>query len=1289
MEDAIDLRPDRLADEVFGAQKKREVRKEVRKEAWAFGAVSEVADLKPDRLADEILGAGKKKEAVQGAKKSGEEQKAGTPIKSEALKKPAGDKTSAKAASPANDSKAAGDGRRDGQLSAMVAGLSPSVQESLSSAAAWVEKIKAGSPAQEWFEKAKSTVSAPSAGETLVAKDDDGRDGRERKTDRPRKGGVKEEASERTSSQKSSSASLPNPSEWLKKAQAGTLVGKAKALISPSKAGSAQDEASADAKKKKLPGKKARGRKSKERKRDKGKGNGVIGATLILGVVGAAGTYLTQTEVGKKLMDEGKKLADAGGKRLVDGKKFVEGKLDEWQQRRAAGATSRGVVDLEDLEPTVEQSSSSPAVITSENTPTTTARRSSDKAKSDRDDDDLNDVDLVSPLLTARSGDEPLTSDDQPKVKESPVPRLPLFRIFNKKGDNSPSSTDQPSDDGEAEERKRRFWQRRDDVDKEDAEETALDHVAARAAAALEAEVALKAQLEESRRQLSTAQTRQRVLEVAVEEERAAKRSAIERAAKVAAAAELLGLASPRTEAETDEKQGSPSGAVMSVKELIAAANAAASPSPHTAASPPESPSTGTDDLKALKALEKKAREQLERADRALTRAAEQKHSQAEKLERERTRWEQALAETSEKAAAAAEASAKREAELLAMLDEQAAREASLRSELAAALGAAAAAATTASAASDAAAVAAETVAAAEAEEEAARAGANTPPGGLTPRTARVVEAERSADAARREAAAAEKAAKEARTLAHQRQSALETATRAAEAEMEAAKTRAAELQAQLDAAMTAKEGREREHRAEVEAAAADAATAVETVSKAAAADLEKALERERELRAALSAMEAKEAALRAQLAREETSEFDDANTTFGDARSELSDALHTHRSGYSSGAAVLAGLTGGLAGGGSMGGGSMSSTPLGGTPLGTTPRGTTPRGITPRGERTPRSAGNDSIDSALGDSPNMYPGGFNPSLAGGPRADIATQGGPAADQIASTLERVHAEEVAKIRRELEEEREAEIARLKEAHAAEIEKRQSTLSETRAALTETTEHVRELREQHERSAAEARAAEAGMSRAESEIRKAQRVGEAATKALQEAVRLAAMGGVEEGTLRRALHTHGVDVVSENGILTVSEPEVATSGQRTPSLLGSQYGGGARSTRSFGARSGRFSRDGGGSVAGKTVSEAGDYVLSSASTSPADKGQSDEPAGYRRAGSIAPSVSSVGGTSRATEAKSIAELADAIDNSPEMEEFAAAYTGYPKTEKKKKSVIKGVGNMLGLRTKKRK
>jgi hypothetical protein len=60
---------------------------------------------------------------------------------------------------------------------------------------------------------------------------------------------------------------------------------------------------------------------------------------------------------------------------------------------------------------------------------------------------------------------------------------------------------------------------------------------------------------------------------------------------------------------------------------------------------------------------------------------------------------------------------------------------------------------------------------------------------------------------------------------------------------------------------------------------------------------------------------------------------------------------------------------------------------------------------------------------------------------------------------------------------------------------------------------------------------------------------------------------------------------------------------------------------------------------------------------------------------------------VGGASRASEARSIAELAAAAETSPEMEEFAAAYItgGGDKKKKKGGNVMKGVSNMLGLRS----
>ena len=71
-----------------------------------------------------------------------------------------------------------------------------------------------------------------------------------------------------------------------------------------------------------------------------------------------------------------------------------------------------------------------------------------------------------------------------------------------------------------------------------------------------------------------------------------------------------------------------------------------------------------------------------------------------------------------------------------------------------------------------------------------------------------------------------------------------------------------------------------------------------------------------------------------------------------------------------------------------------------------------------------------------------------------------------------------HAEEMERVREELEEARVAEIAELKMAHAMDLEKRQGALKTTREQLKETVEQVSALRDQHERSAADARAAEA-------------------------------------------------------------------------------------------------------------------------------------------------------------------------------------------------------------------
>ena len=282
-------------------------------------------------------------------------------------------------------------------------------------------------------------------------------------------------------------------------------------------------------------------------------------------------------------------------------------------------------------------------------------------------------------------------------------------------------------------------------------------------------------------------------------------------------------------------------------------------------------------------------------------------------------------------------------------------------------------------------------------------------------------------------------------------------------------------------------------------------------VSEVAAADLEAARDRERQLRDALAFAEAKERQLATQLAAEQRGvqlDSSGGDTTFGDAKSEFGSAtpatarsnkgaaaaqtpggtpspLLTNRTDITdasglltdddsqTGGAILAGLTG--AAGGAASGSSLASTPLGGTPL------TTPGG-------TPRS------NSPLkGLNPSM--GGVGPTAAGtGLGRKDAAKAKREAEKAAAALaeaKKKHAAELARLKadqaaaiakasdkraKELAAEHERKLEEMRQVHAADVEKRGGALKTTRVQLQETSAQVAKLRELHEKSAAEARTA---------------------------------------------------------------------------------------------------------------------------------------------------------------------------------------------------------------------
>jgi hypothetical protein len=243
-------------------------------------------------------------------------------------------------------------------------------------------------------------------------------------------------------------------------------------------------------------------------------------------------------------------------------------------------------------------------------------------------------------------------------------------------------------------------------------------------------------------------------------------------------------------------------------------------------------------------------------------------------------------------------------------------------------------------------------------------------------------------------------------------------------------------------------------------------------------------------------------------------------------------------------GGAILAGLTG--AAGGAASGSSLASTPLGGTPL------TTPGG-------TPRS------NSPLkGLNPSM--GGVGPTAAGtGSGEKHAAKAKREAEKAAAALaeaKKKHAAELARLKadqaaaiakasdkraKELAAEHERKLEEMRQVHAADVEKRGGALKTTRVQLQETSAQVAKLRELHEKSAVEARTADAASRRADDRARVAREAREATLRALQDAVSLAVASGAAEADIRKSMRKHGVVLLNENGELRVAEGDAGDGG----------------------------------------------------------------------------------------------------------------------------------------------
>ena len=245
-------------------------------------------------------------------------------------------------------------------------------------------------------------------------------------------------------------------------------------------------------------------------------------------------------------------------------------------------------------------------------------------------EEDLDDVDLVSPLNTQRSDEERSVSQKnqmRPRETKKPpgVPRLPLNRLWG--GPSPPDSTetterrDAPetrdekvvSDAGTASSTPRtlevsdmsHIAEGPDDPEKEKEIEDSrsLPNTARRAAEALASERSLKSSLNEARDKLAR-------YERVVKSERRAKMAAVEHAAKLAAAAEALADLERGDDGDDVEQNDSLSSPRIAARAADLAFDALMSPS-----------SRDGDDAAALASMREKERAQYEKAEAALARA--------------------------------------------------------------------------------------------------------------------------------------------------------------------------------------------------------------------------------------------------------------------------------------------------------------------------------------------------------------------------------------------------------------------------------------------------------------------------------------------------------------------------------------------------------------------------------------------------------------------------------------------------------------------------------------------
>jgi hypothetical protein len=304
-------------------------------------------------------------------------------------------------------------------------------------------------------------------------------------------------------------------------------------------------------------------------------------------------------------------------------------------------------------------------------------------------EEDLDDVDLVSPLNTQRSDEERSVSQKnqmRPRETKKPpgVPRLPLNRLWG--GPSPPDSTetterrDAPetrdekvvSNAGTASSTPRtlevsdmsHIAEGPNDPEKEIEDSRSLPNTARRAAEALASERSLKSSLNEARDKLAR-------YERVVKSERRAKMAAVEHAAKLAAAAEALADLERGDDGDDVEQNDSLSSPRIAARAADLAFDALMSPS-----------SRDGDDAAALASMREKERAQYEKAEAALARARGARRARDKLLLEERAKWTRVLEVAKAESGKAHEEAERREASLREMFAKQKARVDALNVEL-------------------------------------------------------------------------------------------------------------------------------------------------------------------------------------------------------------------------------------------------------------------------------------------------------------------------------------------------------------------------------------------------------------------------------------------------------------------------------------------------------------------------------------------------------------------------------------------------------------------------------